>query len=337
MTREKQKPAIEQFLIHIKRLILFLMNRGWIYYDRISSAEDGQTVLDYYSKKYRHSDRSQWQTRIESGQILREGLRVTCKTILKTKDKLAYHREPWIEPEVPLKFDILYEDRDLLVINKPSGLPVIPGGGFLEHTLLWQLKKQYPEDTPVPIHRLGRGTSGLLLLARSQLAKSDLSRQMRDSTIGQDSQINKVYRVLVSGLVKNKLTITQSIGRIPHPVLGYIYGATNQGKYAKSECRVIEQYENCTLLEVKIFTGRPHQIRIHLAAAGYPLLGDPLYVAGGIAKINCDSELIPVPGDCGYYLHAYRLSFTHPRSLQPISFKCPTPQWRSQQEQLEQI
>ena len=309
------------------------MNQGWIYYDRISSTDAGQTVLDYYSKKYRHSNRSQWQNRIESGQILRDCQPVTCKTILKTKDKLAYHRQPWIEPEVPLKFEVLSEDRDLLVVNKPSGLPVIPGGGFLEHTLLWQLKKLYPQDTPVPIHRLGRGTSGLLLLARSQLGKSDLSRQMRDSTTEpENSQINKVYRVLASGLVKNNLTITQPIGKIPHPVLGYIYGATTQGKYAKSECRVIEHYSNCTLLEVKIFTGRPHQIRIHLAAAGYPLLGDPLYVAGGIAKINRDSGLIPVPGDCGYFLHAYRLSFIHPRSRVPISFECPIPQqWQLQQ------
>lgn len=308
------------------------MNQGWIYYDRISSANAGQTVLDYYSQKYRHSSRSQWQTRIEAGQILLNDRPVTCKTILKTKDKLAYHRQPWIEPEVPLKFEVLYEDRDLLVINKPSGLPVIPGGGFLEHTLLWQLKKQYSHDTPVPIHRLGRGTSGLLLLARSQLAKSHLSEQMRSSTIGQgDNQINKVYRVLVSGLVKNNLTITQPIGKIPHPVLGYIYGATSQGKYAKSECRVVEHYNNCTLLEVKIFTGRPHQIRIHLAAAGYPLLGDPLYVAGGTyAKVDRHRELIPVPGNCGYYLHAYRLSFMHPRSRSPMSFECPTPQWRSQ-------
>ena len=304
------------------------MNQGWIYYDRISSTDAGQTVLDYYSRKYSHSDRSQWRSRIESGRVLRNRQPVTCNTILKTKDKLAYHREPWVEPEVPLEFEILYEDKDLLVINKLSGLPVIPGGGFLEHTLLWQLKKQYPINTPVPIHRLGRGTSGLLLLARSQLAKSHLSLQMRDSTIGQDSQIDKVYRALVTGLVKNDLTITRPIGKIPHPVLGYIYGATARGKYAKSECRVVEHYHNCTLLEVKIFTGRPHQIRIHLAAAGYPLLGDPLYVAGGIAKIDRDSGSIPVPGDCGYYLHAYRLSFIHPRSLQPISFECPTPPWQ---------
>ena len=304
------------------------MNQGWTYHEQIKPADAGQTVLSYYSQKYHHSSEQEWQARIVSGQVWLNGQPVTTTAILKARDKLTYHRQPWIEPEVPLAFQILYEDREVLLINKPAGLPVLPGGGFLEHTLLWQLKKYYPQNTPVPIHRLGRGTSGLLLLARSQFAKSHLAQQMRDSTLRQENhQINKVYRVLVSGSsIGDRLTITQPIGKIPHPALGYIYGATALGKYAHSECWVVERYPNCTLLEVKIFTGRPHQIRIHLAAAGYPLLGDPLYVAGGtFAEIKPNQKQIPVPGDCGYFLHAYQLSFIHPRTLQPISFKCPVP------------
>ncbi len=309
------------------------MNRGWIYRERVKPADAGKTILEYYSQKYTHSSRQEWQARIESQQILLNKQPADAATFLRAKDELAYHRQPWKEPEVPLQFDVLYEDRDLLVVNKPSGLPVMPGGGFLEHTLLWQLKKQYVDDTPVPIHRLGRGTSGLMLLARSQLAKSQLTRQMRDSTIKQDkSQISKVYRVLISGkAIADYFCIIQPIGKIPHPVLGYIYGATPQGKYARSECRVVRRDRNCTLLEVEIFTGRPHQIRIHLASVGYSLLGDPLYIAGGTyAEIEPDRQQIPVPGDCGYYLHAYRLSFSHPRSLLPMNFLCPIPQrWQA--------
>ena len=308
------------------------MNQGWTYREQIKPIDAKQTVVEYYSQKYRHSSPQEWRARINSGQILLNGQPTTTTTILQTKDQLAYYREPWIEPEVPLQFDLLYEDPELLLINKPSGLPVLPGGGFLEHTLLWQLKKHYPQDPPVPIHRLGRGTSGLILLARSQFAKSHLAQQMRDSTLKKENEhVNKVYRVLVSGnSIPNCLSITQPIGKIAHPVLGYIYGATTQGKHARSECQVIERYPNCTLLEVKIFTGRPHQIRIHLAAAGYPLLGDPLYVAGGIfAEISPGQKQIPVPGDCGYYLHAYRLSFIHPRTLQPMSFTCTLPrEWQ---------
>ncbi len=305
------------------------MNQGWVYREQVKSSDAGQTVLDFYSHRYRHSSAEEWKARIKLGQVLLNKRPVTTATILQAQDQLDYYRQPWIEPEVPLEFDVLYQDQDLIVVNKPLGLPVMPGGGFLEHTLLWQLKKHYPHNTPVPIHRLGRGTSGLLLLARSPLAKSYLTQQMRDSTVKQNNnQINKVYRVLVSGdSIRDNLTIKQPIDQVPHPVLGYIYGATSSGKYAHSECQVIKRYRNCTLLEVKIFTGRPHQIRIHLAAAGYPLLGDPLYVIGGtFAKIKPDQESIPVPGDCGYFLHAYRLSFVHPRTLQQINFHCPTPQ-----------
>lgn len=308
------------------------MNHGWIYREQVKPADVGKNILDYYSKKYCHSSQEEWQFRIESGQILLNNQPVNPATILNIKDKLAYYRSPWIEPEVPLEFSVLYEDPDLLLVNKPSGLPVMPGGGFLEHTLLWQLKTYYPESTPVPIHRLGRGTSGLILLGRSPLAKSHLAQQMRNSTIKQDNrQFIKVYRVLVTGnSISDRLTIDQPIGKIPHPVLGYIYGATSLGKYALSECRVIKRYSNFTLLEVTIFTGRPHQIRIHLAAAGYPLLGDPLYVSGGtFAKIKPNQDNIPVPGDCGYFLHAHRLLFIHPRTLQPINFICPTPpEWQ---------
>ena len=304
------------------------MNNGWIYREQVKSVDAGQTILDYYTQKYRHSSREEWQARIEFKQILLDNLVVSSDAILQAGDNLVYHRSPWNEPKVPLDFEVLYEDKDLLVINKPSGLPVIPGGGFLDHTLLSLLKKKYSQNMPVPIHRLGRGTSGLMLLGRSPLGKSSLAQQMRRSTAGQDgSQLGKVYRVLVEkNPLQDSFAIDLPIGKIPHPRLGYIYGSTPKGKYARSECRVIERYRNRTLLEVTIFTGRPHQIRIHMASVGYPLIGDPLYIEGGtFAPIEEKQRTIPVPGDCGYFLHAYQLSFIHPRSQEKLDFECPTP------------
>lgn len=296
------------------------MNNGWIYRDKINKSNVGQTVLQYYSSRYRHSTATQWQSRIESGQILLNGAKTTADTSLKLGQKLAYHRPPWQEPKVPLSFKTIYEDADLLIINKPSGLPVLPGGGFLQHTLLYQLQKQYPQNTPVPIHRLGRGTSGLMLLARSKVAKSSLSEQMRNHTL------TKVYLAKASGIItEDEFRICDRIGKIPDPILGYIYGATPTGKYARSDCKVIQRNQDNTTVEVTILTGRPHQIRIHLAAAGYPLVGDPLYDIGGIPK-NCNNQnKIITPGDCGYSLHAYQLGFEHPVNNQQISFTCAPP------------
>jgi 23S rRNA pseudouridine1911/1915/1917 synthase len=308
------------------------MNQGWTYHNQVRPRDQGLSLLAYYSQRYTHSSQAVWRSRILAGAVLVDGAIATPDVSLQLGQRLSYYRAPWQEPAAPLEIPVLYEDADLLVVAKPSGLPVLPGGGFLEHTLLHQLRQRYPQDTPVPLHRLGRGTSGAMLLGRSALGKSDLSRQLRQATaqastsnFKKSPNFKKTYRALVApGPLSAQFTLTTPIGRLPHPTLGYIYGASPQGKPAYSQGRVLARWADRTLVEVAIATGRPHQIRIHLAAAGYPLIGDPLYGVGGIPQDH-QADSPARPGDCGYHLHAYELRFCHPRTAVPMTVRCPAP------------
>lgn len=307
------------------------MNQGCVYTDRIDRACVGLTVLDYYCQRYQHSTLEEWRSRIQTGIVRLDGALTQVDTPLLLGQRLTYHRPPWQEPEVPRTFDLLYEDEDLLVVVKPGGLPVMPGAGFLENTLLGQLRKRYggfdynaennrDEMTPAPVHRLGRGTSGLVLIARSPLAKKHLSQQMRDR------RMQKQYLALVEGVVpEDEFVIEQAIGKVPHPVLGYLYGPLDGGLYSRSDVRVVARRSDRTVVAVTILTGRAHQIRIHMAWAGFPLFGEPLYGVGGVAKLRNELGQVPVPGDCGYWLHAHRLGFVHPRSLEALTFVAPPP------------
>jgi 23S rRNA pseudouridine1911/1915/1917 synthase len=289
-------------------------NQGWTYRDKISKNQAGLSLLTYYTSKYPHSSPQEWLDRIISGAILVNGCPASPDTPLEIGQELTYQRPPWTEPDVPLFFEVLYEDGEVLVVAKPSGLPVLAGGGFLEHTLIHLVHQQYPDGTPYPIHRLGRGTSGIVLMAKSKPARANLSQQMREG------KITKIYRALVGkGDIPENFTINQAIGKVYHPILGYVYGAIADGLASRSDGRVLKKYPDSTLLEVQIFTGRPHQIRIHLAYFGYPLIGDPLYGVGGLPQPDA------VPGDCGYYLHAHKITFNHPVTGERLHFCCPAP------------
>ncbi len=298
-----------------------MLNQGWTYTDRLGSVTPGLTVLDYYRQRYRHSTGEMWRDRILQGQIHLNDTPTTPDTLLQPGQCLTYHRPPWEEPPVPLAVDYLYEDEDVLLVGKPSGLPVLPGAGFLQHTLLFQLRRRYSQVSP--IHRLGRGTSGIMVWAKSALGRSRLSQQLRNR------QMVKVYRAWVGDWSHGDvLRIDQRIGKLPHPTLGTVYGATDAGRRSQTQVTVVSRREDGVLLQVRIATGRPHQIRIHLAAVGHPLLGDPLYIPGGglNLRVNPETQTYPVPGDCGYFLHSFRLGFYHPSSGDWQSWDCSPPE-----------
>ncbi len=135
-----------------------MKNSGYEYREQIDIRGSGVTLLAHLTRKYRHSSEAVWRDRIERGEIFLDGRQIQWDTVLKSGLSLLWRRPSWDEPDVPLTYSILYEDDDLLAVAKPSGLPTLPGGGFLDHTLLTLVRKSRPEASP--IHRLGRGTSG---------------------------------------------------------------------------------------------------------------------------------------------------------------------------------
>jgi len=270
--------------------------------------------------------------RLAAGEIWCNGQQLRADAALAAGDRLVWHRPPWQEAAVPVLSEhaIVFDDGDLLVLNKPSGLPVLPAGGFLEHTLLAQLQAWAPAARPV--HRLGRFTSGLLVCARRPATRGWLSAQLRDSTSAADAAIpsrscRKLYRALTQPLpadwaIGETRLISTAIGRQPHPLLGQIWCAADPGDPlalpSRSELTLLERRSESCLVDVAITTGRPHQIRIHTAAIGAPLQGDPLYRCGG----GADPAVLPGAG--GYRLHAHRLSLQPPAG-EPLQLEAVLP------------
>jgi 23S rRNA pseudouridine1911/1915/1917 synthase len=290
------------------------LNRGYEYRETLGPAADGQRLLDYLVRCYPHATAAEWAARIAAGQVLLDARTARPDRVLQRGRELVWRRPPWIEPEAPRTIAILYEDEDLLAVDKPAGLPTLPGANFLETTLLYRVRTCAPDAAP--LHRLGRWTSGLVLFARNRQARSTLVGQWSTPAVG------KCYRALAGGVPAwDELTVTAPIGPVPHAVLGTVHAATPVGKRSLSHVAVLERRADAFLCDVRIATGRPHQIRIHLAAAGHPLCGDPLYIAGGRPAPDARA----LPGDPGYHLHSAELRFHHPRTGRELVVGCPPP------------
>lgn len=289
------------------------MNHGFTYRETIGPREAGRSLVAHLAGRHAHTSEAEWQERIEAGLVQVAGEPAVAERLLARGEEVTWHRPPWEEPEAPLAFAVLHEDAELVAVVKPSGLPTLPGGGFLEHTLLHRVQRRYPVSSPA--HRLGRGTSGIVLFGRTPAALDSLSAALRDR------RTVKIYRALVAGAPReDAFLVDQPIGPMPRNAQGTLHAASPSGRPARSRVQVLERRGAVSLVEVAIETGRPHQIRIHMAACGHPLVGDPLYAIGGGFQ---DGQA--TPGNLGYLLHAHRLGLPHPGTGAWLELACRPP------------
>ncbi len=319
-----------------------MLNRGHAYTTIINSKDHGRTLLSHLASLYPHSTPQGWQENLNNREVTVNGVTATGSESLTSGQTLVWNRPPWIEPDTPQHFEVLFDDPHLLAVNKPGGLPTLPGAGFMENTLLRLVQKQTPEANPV--HRLGRATTGIVLFAKSAQAAAKLGADWNTP------RIQKIYWALAQNVAQNVVQnvvqtdaqndaqtnvrnlaqndaqqdayeILTPIGLVPHPRLGSVWAASPSGKPSKSLAKVISRTASTTTFEVALNSGRPHQIRIHLASIGHPLVGDPLYGLSGQPLEN----LPGLPGDGGYFLHARFLNFHHPITGEPINLEAALP------------
>ena len=262
--------------------------------------------------------RSQLKKYFSAGKIQINGNPSKPHAVVKAEDEVHVdivteanaHMEP---EEIPL--DIVYQDKDLLVINKPVGLVVHPAPGNEKHTLVNallfhmsdDLSKSLDPSRPGIVHRLDKDTSGLLVVAKNEMAHASLAKQIRTRAA------KRVYWVLVKGVVQHdEGECREPIGRAFLNRKKIVIKPSG-GKSAETHFRVLKRYRRATLLEVTLGTGRTHQIRVHMAHLDHPVLGDDLY---GVKSAHINRQA----------LHAKKLAFQHPRSGKALAFESDVPE-----------
>lgn len=291
------------------------LNDGATYRHHARREEAGEPLVGHLARRFPHSDADGWRAHVEAGRVLLNGAPATHDALLHEGDVIEYRRAPWEEPEIHAEIPVVLEDEHVLVVNKPAGLQVLPAGSRLRATALTLVRGDDPARAEwSPVHRLGRGTSGILVFGKTAFARSSLSAQFRERRLG------KLYLAWVVGTsLKTSLRMREPIGSVPHS-RGPVHAVAQRGKPSLTLGRVLRRDADrrMSLVAAEPVTGRPDQIRIHLAAAGAPIVGDPLYAPGG-------GLLDARPGDVGYLLHATALRFRHPATGKIVKLRCPPP------------
>lgn len=290
----------------------------------VGEQEGGVRIDKYLADTAGQLSRSYIQKLLKEGRVLVNGKTVKASYVVEDEDVLSMDIpeavEPEIEPEA-MELDILYEDDDVILINKPKGMVVHPAAGHYSHTLvnglmyhcLGNLSGINGVLRPGIVHRIDMDTTGVLIVCKNDMAHNSIAAQLKEHSI------TRRYQAIVHGVIKeDEGSINAPIGR--HPVerkkMSINY---NNGKPAVTHYKVLTRFKDFTHVECRLETGRTHQIRVHMASIRHPLLGDCVY-----GPARC-----PVPGLTGQTLHAGVLGFIHPKTGAYMEFSAPLPDYFS--------
>lgn len=288
---------------------------------RLTADRAGERCDQFLSRVLPELSRSAAQRLVEEGAVTLEGLPVKKNRKLDEGAALVVSIPDPVEVDVrpqDIPLDVVYEDGDVIVVNKSVGMVVHPAAGHPDGTLVNALLYHCGnslsgingELRPGIVHRIDRDTSGLIIAAKSDFAHLSLAEQLQDHSLYREYEA-----VCVGSLKEDAGTVRAPIARHPTDRKKMAVNFL-QGREAVTHWTVLERFSGYTHLQCRLETGRTHQIRVHLAHIGHPLLGDTVY---GAKK--------PYPGLAGQCLHARRLSFVHPRTLERMTVECPLPDW----------
>ncbi len=285
---------------------------------KVQADEEGQRIDALLARRPEVASRNFAQRLIKDGQVTVEGQKINKSFKVLAGQTIVYWvpdpQEAEVEPQnIPL--EIIYEDDDLAVVNKQAGLVVHPAFGHWEGTmvnaLLYHLKGLSAiggVKRPGIVHRLDKDTSGLMLVAKNDKSHIALSEAIKER------RVERQYLSLVEGVFEEKnFAVEAPIGR--SPINRKKMAVMANGRYAKTNARVLKQFKKYALIKLSLVTGRTHQVRVHLAYINHPVVADPVY-----GKQNGDSL-----GLTRHFLHAFRLSFHHPTTGQNMEFEAGLP------------
>ena len=285
-------------------------------------ADSGLRIDKYLSSVNEQLSRSYIQKLLKSGLVLVDGKPVKASYQVDEGDVISLDIPEAVEPEIEpenMDLDILYEDQDVILVNKPKGMVVHPAAGHYSHTLvnglMYHCKDQLSGINgvmrPGIVHRIDMDTTGVIIACKNDMAHNSIAAQLKEHSI------TRRYQAIVHGVLKDDAgTIEGPIGRHPtdRKKMSINY---NNGKSAVTHYKVLKRFRQYTHVECRLETGRTHQIRVHMVSIEHPLLGDLVYGPG-----KC-----PIPGLQGQTLHAGVLGFIHPRTGEYMEFTAPLPEY----------